>query len=232
MRHPCEVGEFRQATNILAQRHQQTGRGFFIGPGSQQFMQINRLTFTVRQFDTDDTAARNGRDTDGNSTHRAGDIIGKTDHTAGLGARCRFQLVQGDNRAGIDLHDLAVDTEILQHRFQHPRILLQSIVGLAGIHDRRRSLGQQIKRGKFELAIDTEIQLLLAAGFLPITGFRTFRFLRHDRFTLTTGFCVGISLCGRWFSLTRFRWANGRAIERNFALHPGLNPLRTAFRQP
>ena len=32
----------------------------------------------------------------------ARDIIGQTDHAAGLQARCRFQFIHGDDRAGAD----------------------------------------------------------------------------------------------------------------------------------
>ena len=46
------------------------------------------------------------------------------DHARGLDAARRLELEQRDHRAGVDIGDLALDAEILQHAFELARILL------------------------------------------------------------------------------------------------------------
>ena len=41
----------------------------------------------------------------------SGHVVGQPDHVGGFGAGCRFQLIEGDDRAVADLHDLAFDAE-------------------------------------------------------------------------------------------------------------------------
>ena len=79
---------------------------------------------------------------------RAGDVVGKADHAAGLQARGGFQFVHGDDRAGADGGDLALHAVVVEHGFQHAGVFFQRLVGQLGALDRDGG-GQQGQRRQF-----------------------------------------------------------------------------------
>ena len=125
MRHAGEVGDDRLAADVLAQRQRQGGRDVLVvraPTAARAGYTVSRLG--VGQLDADDVAARHGGDARRHRAHRAGDVVGQADHAARLGAGRRLQLVERHHRAGPDLHDLALDAEIVEHRLQQAGVLL------------------------------------------------------------------------------------------------------------
>ena len=86
---------------------------------------LTGLALGIGQLDPDHAAARDGRDPGRQRRHVAGDVVGELDHPAGLDPARRLQLVHGDHRARANLDDIAADVEILEHRFEQPRIALE-----------------------------------------------------------------------------------------------------------
>ena len=73
-------------------------------------------------------APRHGGNPRRQGRHRARDVIGQTDHPAGLEARRGLQFVHGDHRARAHADDLAFDAVVIQNGFQHPRVFFQRLV--------------------------------------------------------------------------------------------------------
>jgi hypothetical protein len=57
--------------------------------------------------------------------HVARDIVRELDYSARLDSARRFELVHGDDRSRADLDDIASDVEVLEHRFEQPRITFE-----------------------------------------------------------------------------------------------------------
>ena len=145
MRHGCQVRNDRLARDILAKDDRQLPRLFAKAVAGDQFMQDNAFALLIGQFDADHCPAGNGGDAGGERRHVARNVVRQLDDAAGLNAGGRFQLVHGDDRAGADFDDLALDVEIIEHGFQQPRIAFQrDLVDRVGTRFRRRA--EQIKR--------------------------------------------------------------------------------------
>ncbi|CAM3231995.1 hypothetical protein MEME101129_24925 [Methylobacterium mesophilicum] len=95
--------------------------------GGQKLAQKHRLALGVRQFDADGVAAGDDRHACRDRRHRAGDVVGQRDHAAGLGARCRLELVERHDRAGPHRQDVAAHAEIAERRLEKGRVLLQGV---------------------------------------------------------------------------------------------------------
>ena len=93
----------------------------------------DHLALGVGQLDADHAAAGDGRDARRQRRHVAGDVVGELDHPARLDPARRLELVHGDDRAGPDLDDLALDREIVEHGFEQAGVALE-----AGLVERRR----------------------------------------------------------------------------------------------
>ena len=145
MRHLGEVRHHRVAADILAQRKRQTLVAVAIVAGRQDLAQDDLLAVLVREFDADDRASRNRRNTGRQGRHRPGDVIGQPDHAGGLQTRRGFQLVHRHDRAGAHTDDLALHAIVVEHRFQHPGVLFQRLVGEVVPFD-RNGVGQKAQR--------------------------------------------------------------------------------------
>ena len=99
----------------------------------QELAQIDGGPAVVRQLDADHVAAGDDGDADGDGTQAAGDIVGEADDPGGTGAWCGLQLVEGDDRAGLGVRDLAADAEIVEHGLQLARDLVQRLLGERGL---------------------------------------------------------------------------------------------------
>ncbi len=117
----------------------------FIDRRIEQLAQIDRLGLAVRQFDADHAAPRHDRDAHRDGAHRAGDVVGEPDDARGLDAGRRLQLVEGHDRTGADLHDLAAHAVILEHGFEHAGVFFERLLVDRGGLGGRRPL-QQIER--------------------------------------------------------------------------------------
>ncbi len=131
--HLGEVDHHRLAADGLTERDGELGLVAIEVLAADQFAQIDGLAPLVRQFDADGVAAGNDGDAGGDRAHRTGDVVGQADDARRLDAGCRFQFVEGDDRAGADLDDLALDAEILQHAFEHAGILLERVGRQRGV---------------------------------------------------------------------------------------------------
>ena len=80
MRHACEIGEHRLATDVLAECDRQGEVGLLERLGAQHLAQAHRLALGIRKLDADGVAALHHRDARRDGAHRAGDVIGKRDH--------------------------------------------------------------------------------------------------------------------------------------------------------
>ncbi len=100
----------------------------------------------IGQLDADGVAPRRHRHARRNRRHRPRNVVRKPDHPRRLDPRRRLEIVQGDDRAGENADNIALDAEILQDPFEKPRVLLQRI-----LIDRPGDLlplGEKIGRGK------------------------------------------------------------------------------------
>jgi hypothetical protein len=82
-----------------------SGSRRLLSPKSRAARISRSTTFSrvrVRQFDADHAAARHGGHARRQRRHATRDVVGQTDHAAGLQARGGFQFVHGDDRAGAD----------------------------------------------------------------------------------------------------------------------------------
>jgi len=113
-----------------------------------QFAEIDGLAHLVRKLDADDVAAGHDGDARRNRRHGAGDIIGKTNDARGFDARRWLELIEGDDRSGANVDDLAAHAEVLEHAFQKIGILLEPLLRHVEALPFRRLL-QQFFRGKF-----------------------------------------------------------------------------------
>ena len=151
VRHPGDVGDDRLAADRLAERQRQLRLGRLEIPAGEDFAEVDSLALGVGQLDADGVAAGHDRDAAGDRAHRAGDVVGKADDAGRLDAGRRLQLVEGDHRAGAHVDDLALDAEILEHAFEQPGILLQRILGKAGIAYDILRLREEMQRRHLEL---------------------------------------------------------------------------------
>ena len=158
MRHRREVGDDRIAGDILAEDQRQRHVLVFERLAADQLGQADRLALRVGQLDADHASAGDGRDAGRQRRHVAGDVVGKLDDPARLDAARRLQLVHGDDRAGPDLDDLAADVEILEHRFEQPRIALQpgAVDLLLALLGRRR---EQVERRQLVIVAERQARL-------------------------------------------------------------------------
>ena len=169
MRHAREIGDDRLAADILAERQREPARMFLIGRRIEELAQIDRLGLQVGQFDADDGAAGHDRDAHRNRAHRAGDVVGEPDDARRLDAGRRLQLIERHDRAGAHLHDPAAHAEILEHGFQHARVLGERLlVDRFGAGGRR--LRQQVQRRQDRLAVERQHRLRLLRRALSRRG--------------------------------------------------------------
>ena len=118
MRHAGEIGDHRLAADGLAEAERELVLRRFEVLARQELAQIDRLALEVRQLDADGVAALHHGDAGRHRAHRAGDVVGERDDARGFRARRRLELVEGDDRAGADVDDLAADAEILERRIR------------------------------------------------------------------------------------------------------------------
>ena len=123
-----EVDDHRLAADGLAERDRQAMVRFAEILAGEKLTQIDGVAALVRQFDADGVAALNHRDTSRDSRHRAGDIVGEPDHPRRLDARRGFEFVEGDDRAGAHVDDLALHAEIVENAFKQARVLLERVL--------------------------------------------------------------------------------------------------------
>ena len=128
VRHLGQVGNNCAAANVLAQRQRQFRVPIVVVACRKDFAQEHLFAGLVWKLDPDDRATWNGRHAGRQGRHRARDIIGQTDHTAGLKAGGRLQLVHGDDRAWADRNDVAFHAVVIEHVFKHPSVLFQRLV--------------------------------------------------------------------------------------------------------
>ena len=151
MRHLCQVCDNRIPTDILAQCQWQAHGAVPEITRGQDLAQHDFFAVLVGQFDPDHAAARHGGHTRRQCRHRARDIVRQTDNPARLEARCRFQLVHGDNGAGTDGDDFTLHAIVIQHVFQHARVFFQGIItqmqALDGIGAFQQVQRRQLKPG-------------------------------------------------------------------------------------
>ena len=126
---------------------------------------------------------------------RARHIVGEADHAAGLGAGRGLQFIERHHRTGPDLHDLALDAEILQHGFQQPRVLLQRFLVDALLPVATGALCSSSSDGSAyrSLGVRSSMPCLWSA----LARFR-FRGLRHHR----CGAALGIARGGATISIS------------------------------
>ena len=125
MRHAGEIDDHRLAADGLAETEADARLGLLEIFRREQLAQVDGLALGVGQLDADGVLAGDDGDAAGDGTHRAGDVVGKTDDARRLDARRRLQFVEGDHRAGTDVDDLAADAEIVEHAFEQPGVLLE-----------------------------------------------------------------------------------------------------------
>src|SRR5690606_37349220 len=83
-----------------------------------------------------------------------GNIVSQANYPRGLDAGSRFKLVKGDDRAGTDVEDLALDAEIFQNTFEQAGVLFQHLSREAWIFAGSLGLCQQIDRRQVKLTVD------------------------------------------------------------------------------
>src|SRR5271170_5340928 len=104
----------------------------------EQLAQKHRLRLAIGELDADHVSARNDRDANRNSTHRASNVVGKTDDPRRLDPGSRLELVKCNDRPRANLHDLTADAKILEHRLEQPGVFFESLfVDRLGLGRRR-----------------------------------------------------------------------------------------------
>src|SRR6185437_16384472 len=111
--------------------------------------------------------------------HRAGDVVGQADNARGLDTGGGLELVKRHDRTGPDFDDLAADAEILEHRFEEARVLLQGLLVDRGSacrwHFREQLERRQHLIGGFERERRLAQPFHLALARRQIDGRRTAR---------------------------------------------------------
>ena len=182
MRHAGEIDDDGGAADVLAQGQRQAGAAAGEDGGFQELAQIDGGTAVVRQLDADHVAAGDDGDADGEGTQAARDVVGEADHAGSAGAWGGLQLVEGDDRAGLGVRDLAADAEIVEHRLQLARDLVQHLLGERGLRHVADG-GQEVEARQLvgtvvEIVGGYQVELLPAAlaaatpgaGLLPRPG--------------------------------------------------------------
>ena len=146
VRHAGQVHDHRLAADGLAERDRQAMIRLAELFAGEKLAQIDGVAALVRQFDADGVAALNHRHAGRDRRHRAGDVVGEPDHPRRLDARRRFEFVEGDDRAGAHVDDLALHAEIVEDAFKQARVLLQRVLRDFGA-DRFLRLRQHRDRG-------------------------------------------------------------------------------------
>ena len=143
---------------------------------------MHHLALGVGQLDADDAAPGDDGDAHRHRAHGAGDVVGEADDAAGLGARRRLQLVQGDHRAGPDPHDIAADAEILEHDLQELGVLRQTLlVHPALAPDALLGPGQEVEgRALVGAARRRQVEPALPFALDPASGPHRRRARRHQ----------------------------------------------------
>ena len=144
--HAGEIDDHRVAADGLAERDRQAMVRLAELLAGEKLAQVDGVAALVRQFDADGVAALNYRDAGRDRGHRAGDVVGEPDDARGLDAGRRFEFVEGDDRAGAHVDDLAFHAEIVEDAFKQARVLLQRVLRDFGA-DRFLRLGQHRDRG-------------------------------------------------------------------------------------
>ncbi len=222
VRHAREVGDVGLAADRLAERQRQHRAVLLVLRRGEQVAQVDGLALGVRQLDADGVAPRDHRDAAGRDAHRAGDVVAERHHAGGLHARRRHQLVEGDDRSGADLVDLAAHAELGQHALQHPGVLAQrAFVERGGA---RLRLGQHGELGQAKAALGRERQARLALARLAARRLRR-GLWRAD------GERSGLEL-GLRLGLGQGRNVGARSTSADLGRRPrrGLGPRRAAAR--
>ena len=157
----------------------------------EQLAQIDLLAPHVRQLDADGVAPGHDGGAHRSRAQRARKIVGKSDHARRLDAARRLELEQRDDGTGVNVLDLAPDSEVAEHACQQLRLAAQ--LG-------RRGLGPGFARGR--PLQQAERGTLVGASAPPqlrrIGGFRLgFRMLAECRRAGQLGFAAfGYRLAG------------------------------------
>ena len=95
----------------------------------QQLAQVHGLAGLVGQLDADGVAARDHGDAGRDRAHRARDVVRQGDDARRLGAGRGLELVERDDRAGMDVDDFALDAEIADDFLEPAGRLLEDVLG-------------------------------------------------------------------------------------------------------
>ena len=125
MRHAREIDDHRLAADGLAETERQLGAAVDVIAAGELFAQIDLLARRVRQLDADGVASGDHRDARGQRAHRAGDVVGESDHARRFDAGRGLELVERDHRARPRIDDLAAHAEIAEHALERGGVRLQ-----------------------------------------------------------------------------------------------------------
>ena len=87
------IGQNRLACNVFAEDEREFCCAGFVCARGEKLLHVNDLAFLVRQLDADDVAAWYCGAAHGDGGHRAGDVVGEGNNTAGFCAGGGFQFV-------------------------------------------------------------------------------------------------------------------------------------------
>ena len=137
MRHAREIDQDRRAADILAEHENERPARPVESRGFEQLAERHGLPPPVGHLDADHAAPGHDRGADRDRAHRTGDIVGEPDDAGRFRARRGFEFVERHHRARTHPGDRALDAEIVEHRFEQPRVLLQRL-GIDARRARRR----------------------------------------------------------------------------------------------
>src|SRR6185436_11420618 len=130
----------------------------------QHLAQIDGLARLVGQLDADRVAAWNHGNAGRDGAHRAGDVVGERDHAARLDAGRGLELIKGDDGAGADIDDVALDAEIVEHAFEAAGLGFEPLGAVLFADALVLGFGEEAELGQLETGFVLEERTLGFAG--------------------------------------------------------------------
>ena len=220
VRHLREVRHHGHALDIGAQGKGERGVGHYEFAAGEDLLQIYHLAGSVGDLDAHRVLARYGRnDPDRRGLERHGEIVCERHDLVDFDARCRRELVHGDDRAGFDLQDLAFNPEVLELRYDERRVCLELFFRDDTVF--RRRIAEQGEGRALIVAHEVKCGLLrkLDNRLVLMPGNGDLRFLFRGR-TLHAGMSGVLAL---------FRILSGRFLPGRLFHLPALAPELTVL---
>ena len=133
VRHAGEIGSDDAAIDVFAKSDGEPRLALREALALDYVAEPDGLALGVRDLDADGALAGHAFDEDGFGGHGEAEIVGETGDAGDLDAGLGAELEGGDDGAGIDLRDLAVDGELRAFFDEHAGLFAQGLLAHDGL---------------------------------------------------------------------------------------------------